>query len=153
MVLGDRISYFPPEHQAALEAFCEQYHPSMDVEKNFSASGPLFFDDKRTSVAVIAAENRSGMLYCKAPYTTVSVLHTGGMIRGWIQSDKMIDADDMFLVPLSSLEAMPSKFDFAVSCPHLSVYGGFQTVGENFWTCFNCGKPLVPSDTSKTYSM
>jgi len=152
VVLGDRISYFPPEHRDAIEAFCEQYHPSMDVEKNFAAGGPLFFDEKGTSIAVVAAENRSGMLFCKVPYTDVTVLHTNGMIRGWIQSDKMIDADGMFLVPLSSLEAMPSKFSFAVTCPHVSVYGGFQVIGEDFWMCFNCGKSLVPSDTSKTYS-
>jgi len=152
MPLGDRISHFDENYRLAVEAFSEQYNPDFDVEKNFTANGIRFFDQAGNSVSILSAENRVSMLYTKPPYTDVTVFEVNGVIRGWIHSGKMIDADHVFLTPLESLEPMPIEFKFAVSCPHLVVYGGYQMIGEDYWKCFNCGKSIVPSSLSKTSS-
>ena len=37
----------------------------------------------------------------------------------------IITTGDLWFTPKGALEAMPSKLRFAVTCPHLSVYGGW----------------------------
>lgn len=135
-----------PSAKEAMKGFCDQYHPDLDVTKNYTPRGVRFFDIAGTSVSILTAERREKMLYTDPPYTDVTVFESRGIILGWIQSEKMISADDIYLTPENAIEAMPSSFKFAVTCPHLSKYGGWLDQDQDYWTCFNCGKSIVFAD-------
>lgn len=138
-----------PDLAQATKGFLERYNPTLDVKRNFTARGWIFFDQSSYSVSILPASLREGMLYVPEPYTDISVFERKGMVLGWIQSDKIIDAGDLWMVPKDSLEAMPAELKFAVSCPHLSVYGGWLDQDHDYWTCFGCGKRIVFSDHRK----
>ena len=103
--------------------------------KLLSPHGWLFHDENKNTVAILSATLREGMLYVSEPYADVTVFERNGMMLGWIQSDKIITTGDLWFHPKGALETMPSKLRFAVTCPHLSVYGGWLDQDHEFWTC------------------
>ena len=149
MQTTDRFAGMDPNLAQATKGFLERYQPELDVERNFSPHGWLFHDENKNTVAILSATLREGMLYTSEPYADVTVFERNGMMLGWIQSDKIITTGDLWFTPKGTLEAMPSKLRFAVTCPHLSVYGGWLDQDHDFWTCFGCGKRIVFPDHRK----
>jgi hypothetical protein len=86
---------------------------------------------------------RGSLVHTGTPYAEIMAIGTkDGVLIGWIQSDKMTDANDRYLISLKALNPMPSKFDFAQPCPHMSVYGGYMDNDEQNWRCFGCDKVI-----------
>ena len=146
---GDRMINGKRSLSTGLLLVSLRYQPELDVERNFSPHGWLFHDENKNTVAILSATLREGMLYTSEPYADVTVFERNGMMLGWIQSDKIITTGDLWFTPKGTLEAMPSKLRFAVTCPHLSVYGGWLDQDHDFWTCFGCGKRIVFPDHRK----
>lgn len=73
-------------------------------------------------------------------YSSILVLVEDGMVLGWVPQDQVTVADEhVFSLNVRSLLPMPKVFDFARSCPHLTVFGGWWDREAKGWECFGCG--------------
>ena len=111
---------------------------------NMTADGVVVHDFQDRKVGAAFGVVRGGLVHTGKPYADIMVIGTrDGLLIGWLQAEKMTDANDRFLVSLQALNPMPAKFDFAQPCPHMSVYGGYLDNEENNWRCFGCDK-IIP---------
>lgn len=123
--------------------FIEKYHPHFSVD-NFLNEGLIFTDHNGYSVGLSVSSLRDGILHTKKPYADIMVLGTeDGLILGWVQREKMKDAEDRALVPVKALNKMPHIMKFSQPCPHMSVHGGYYDDDEDNWRCYGCQQVMV----------
>lgn len=116
----------------------ERYQLKMSVD-NINKHGAAFDDLDGRCIGIAHGNIRGNLLHTGKPYCDIMILGTAeGMQLGWIESSKMSDAQDRFLVPVKALNPMPQEFRFAQPCPHLSVYGGYIDPSDGNWRCFGC---------------
>jgi len=132
-----------PDQSEATRNFLNNYKINLSVD-DFVKQGVLVKDRSGRTVGVAYGELRDGTIHTGEPYADVMVISLrGGVLAGWIHKDKMVDADDRFLVKMKSLSKLPKDFDFVQECPHLSVYGGVFNDDEQNWECLGCGKLII----------
>ena len=126
-----------------VENFLHKFKPAQMTVDNIVNEGVLFTDLNGRSVGVACGHLREGVVHTTEPYADIMVVGIDdGLLIGWIDRDKMIDADDRYLINVEALNKLPSKFKFSPECPHMSVYGGYCDE-DNSWRCFGCGQVLV----------
>jgi hypothetical protein len=132
-----------PDQRKVTVSLVERY--GLDVQMDdFTADGVVVHDAHDRKVGAAFGVVRGGLVHTGKPYADIMVIGTrDGLLIGWLQAEKMTDANDRFLVSLQALNPMPTKFDFAQPCPHMSVYGGYLDNEENNWRCFGCDK-IIP---------
>jgi hypothetical protein len=107
------------------------------------SEGVVVHDQANRSIGITYGLIRGIFVHTGTPYADIMVIGTkDGILLGWIQSDKMTDANDRFLVSVKALNPMPTTFNFAQPCPHMSVYGGYLDNIEKNWRCFGCDKVI-----------
>ena len=120
----------------------QRYNLSLTVD-NINEYGLILEDISGKSVGVRDGELRGNLIHASAPYADITVIMAKGLMLGWIQSEKMTDAGDRFLISAQALNPMPDSFHFTQPCPHLSVHGGYLDLDEKNWRCFGCDK-IIP---------
>jgi hypothetical protein len=120
----------------------QRYNLSLTVD-NINEHGLILEDISGKSVGVRDGELRGNLIHASAPYADITVIMAKGLMLGWIQSEKMTDAGDRFLISAQALNPMPDSFHFTQPCPHLSVHGGYLDLDEKNWRCFGCDK-IIP---------
>lgn len=118
----------------------EDYALTLTV-KNLDTQGLVLFDTKGRSVRVAFGEWRNKTVHIPVPESDIAIVITGGIIGGWIESEKLEFLEDRCIVDLNILHPLPTDFCFDQYCSHLVEHGGFYE-GE-FWECFGCGKELI----------
>jgi hypothetical protein len=127
-----------PNQRRIIKSVAEKYEIDLNVN-HLTINGAVFEDSQGRKIGVCHGDIRGNLIHTGSPYAEIMILGTkDGILLGWIDSSKMSDASDRFLVSVKSLNAMPSEFRFAQPCPHLSVYGGYLDIEENNWRCFGC---------------
>jgi hypothetical protein len=123
--------------------FLDRFHISVHVD-DFCNEGIVVTDQGGHRVAPAYGEIREGVVHTGEPYADIMVIGLkGGVLAGWVHADALKDAGDRFLVPVKSLNKMPSQFNFIQECPHLSVYGGVNTEDRKGWECLGCGQVII----------
>lgn len=132
-----------PDQRKVISSLISRYNLDLNVD-NMVREGVVVADLNGRKVGAAFGMVRGGLVHTGKPYADIMVIGTkDGLMIGWLQADKMTDANDRFLVSLQALNPMPVKFDFAQPCPHMSVYGGYLDVEEQNWRCFGCDK-IIP---------
>ena len=119
--------------------FLQRYVTDLSVN-DFVSQGVKVKDGSKRSVGCAHGEKRQNFIHTKiGPYADIMVIGIDeGILAGWVYPEDMMDAGDRFLIRVNSLNKMPQKFDFALQCPHLSVFGGWFDNNEGAWRCFGC---------------
>lgn len=112
--------------------------------KNLDTQGFKFFDLKNRVVRALVGEWRGDYIHVPVTDADTVIISTGGIIAGWIETSKLENLEDRFLIDIKSLFPMPNEFSFDQQCAHLSVHGGIYE-GE-YWLCLGCSKHLVYND-------
>jgi hypothetical protein len=140
---SDTISSIPDSCVDVVNSLINKYSLSVTVD-NVTPAGVLFTDQLGKRIGVCTGEVRGNLIHTSAPYADIMVVGTSqGLLLGWVESERMSDATDRFLVPVKALNSLPSTFGFAQKCPHMSVYGGYLDRSEGHWRCFGCDS-LIP---------
>ena len=138
--LKKRIPTLTESEAEYLAQLVESFGLNLTI-KNLDEHGLILQDLKGRSVRPIFATWRSGSAHLKNPYADIVIIIIDGLIAGWIESERLEDAEDRFIVDLKLLHKMPTIFSFDRICPHLSVYGGI--LNDKFWECLGCGERIV----------
>lgn len=124
-------------------SFVDRYAVNVSVD-DFCNEGIVLTDISGHKVAPVYGEIRGNMIHTGSPYADIMVIGLeGGVLAGWVRSDSMIDLVDRHMVPVNSLNKMPSTFNFIQECPHLSVFGGVHSEDSEGWECLGCGIVVV----------
>ena len=141
--LKKRLPEATEEHLDGYMRVIDQYGLDLTI-KNLDAQGLVLWDTKGRSVRVTFGEWRNKTVHVPPPESDIAIVITGGIIGGWIESEKLEFLEDRCIVDLNILHPLPTDFCFDQYCSHLVEHGGFYE-GE-FWECFGCGKELVFND-------
>jgi hypothetical protein len=141
--LRKRLPDCTAEQIDTLAHVIEQYNLDLTL-KNLDSEGLVLFDTKDRTVRIVFGEWRNKSLHVPHPKADIIIAVVGGVLGGWIESDKLVDAEDRMIVDIASLYPMPEEFCFDTYCSHLSDHGGIYE-GET-WICLNCGRKLIFND-------
>lgn len=147
--LHRRASHWNRKSSLLLQAPVVSVVKKYDLEITMDCfSNPALFvfkDTNNRSVGVYDCIVTDGAIRSFTEFlTNIAVIADGTMILGWLSSDQATKHDEGFNAITQSLRPMPKgRFDFAIPCPHLMVYGGIWRHGQSSWECFGCGEYLV----------
>ena len=141
--LKKRLPSASDEHLNALYFLINKYQIEPKL-KNLDSSGFLFIDDLGQTVRCLVADWRGKSLYLKEdPKADIVVIYVqGGLFCGWVETSKLENLDDRFVVSNLSLTPLPDSYAFLPACAHMTQHGGFSENGGP-WVCFNCEQELV----------
>ena len=132
-----------PGQKKIIGSFVDRYSLDVTVD-DFCPEGIVLTDTGGHRVAPVYGEIRGNMIHTRSPYADIMVIGLdGGILAGWVRSDSMIDMVDRHMVPVKSLNKMPTDFNFIQECPHMSVFGGVHSEDSNGWECLGCGIIIV----------
>lgn len=112
--------------------------------KNLDSTGFLFTDARGRTARVCVGDWRQTEIYIKDPKAEIAIICVDSIILGWIESNKLEDLEDRFVVAKNVLSPMPDTFSFDQKCSHLEDWGGIHN-GKN-WLCLGCNGELVFND-------
>lgn len=138
--LRKRLPNKSKEELLAINSILETYNITPTIN-NLDGKGFLFEDLKGRTARVMVGFWKKKEVYIQDPCADIMILNLDGLNVGWIESSKLEDLEDRFVVKLSTLLPMPDSFSFDQRCAHLAEHGGFFE-GKH-WTCCNCGVELI----------
>lgn len=141
---GDRGRSDSPEFCQTLSKLIFKYDVDLTLESFVDGRGVTLECDNRTvGLYEVVADN--GYLRSNVGcYTDILVLEQSGLLLGWTRRGRITEVDDKtFVLRAKALNPMPETWDFAESCPHMSVFGGWWNNEEGAWQCFGCGVSLA----------
>ncbi len=145
--MRDRLKKrLPDATEEQLDGFVriiEQYGLELTV-KNLDARGLVLRDSKDRTVRITFGQWRNKTVHVPPPESDIAIVFTGGILGGWIESEKLEYLEDRCIVDLNILNPMPEDFCFDQYCSHLVDHGGFYS--GSLWECASCGKELVFTD-------
>lgn len=131
------------EYISIIENLIDKYGLQLTVE-NITPNGLNFRDELDHSIQIVEGEIRNKVIHITVPISSdIVVLITGGLLAGWISTDKLSSLGDRHTVPIDSLYAMPKELRFSQPCPHMTVYGGVYNNALDGWQCLGCDTLLV----------
>ena len=141
--LKKRLPNSSQEELEAINSVIDAYGiaPSID---NLDGHGFLFKDLKGRTARVCVGAWKKKDVYIADPLAEITIVNLSGVTTGWIESSKLEDLEDRFVVELKSLNPMPETFSFDQKCSHLQEHGGIYE-GE-FWICLGCNRSLIFND-------
>ena len=141
--LRKRLPSLSEDEIDAIHNIIQKYNIEPTI-RNLDSHGFLFTDLKGRTVRICMAKWRQKEIYISNPFADIVVVNLDGMIVGWIESSKIEDLEDRFVIKLASLSPLPEKFSFDQKCAHLEDHGGYCEDGQ--WICFNCGIGIIFND-------
>lgn len=125
----------------AIKSILDMYSITPTIH-NLDGKGFLFQDLKGRTARVVLGSWKKKDVYIQDPCADIMILNLDGLNVGWIESSKLEDLEDRFVVELKSLAPMPDTFSFDQKCAHLIEHGGFYDGGRS-WECIGCGMELI----------